>query len=99
MDVYEVALSVLPSVGSVYTSLGVALERLGRNQQASQAYLRASHLDPADSHAYNNLGNLVYRSGKQDTAMQLFGLAMQLRPNGTADIRCHRNSVLCCGFA
>ena len=56
---FQQALAEAPGWAAGHNDLGVALQALGRTQDAGQAYRRAMDLDPDDPRPLFNLGNLM----------------------------------------
>ena len=62
-------------------SLGDALSREGRVQEAIASYERALRLKPDYAEAHNNLGTLLARAGKVEEAIGHFEQALRIRPD------------------
>jgi superkiller protein 3 len=65
---------------AAYCMLGVALERLGRRQEARASYLAALEIDPAFDEAYYNLGVLL-RENDPAESEALFRRALECTPD------------------
>jgi tetratricopeptide (TPR) repeat protein len=64
----------------------VALNRLGRAQDAIDQYSIALQLDPDYAEAYNNLGVALANQGRFDEAIEQFSAALKIYP-GYANAR------------
>jgi arylsulfatase A-like enzyme/Tfp pilus assembly protein PilF len=62
------ALETDPSSAVAWNALAVALDELGRKDEAEAAYRRAAELDPGDWRALFNLGILLREAGRADEA-------------------------------
>lgn len=70
----------LDSTRSAYCMLGVALNGLGRDEEACESYRKAIEIDPGFEEAYYNLGVLL-RSNDPVQAQALLAKALQLDPS------------------
>ena len=70
-----------PSAVTGYMNLGAALERLGRNDEASRAYRQAVRLSPADHMIHRNLGLTLGKLGVNEEAEREFRTALSLKPD------------------
>lgn len=61
--------------------LGVALARLGRIDEAAEAYRRAVALDPSLPEAWNNLGHVTAQQGRPEDALAPLNEALKRRPD------------------
>jgi TolB-like protein/Flp pilus assembly protein TadD len=60
LELAQRAVRLLPNDAVVHLVMGLALERLGRSQEALEAFARANEIDPFEDHAlYNRLWGLV----------------------------------------
>ncbi|MBD3857262.1 MAG: tetratricopeptide repeat protein [Acidobacteria bacterium] len=57
-----------PTAAGAWNNLGIALEELGRTQEAETAYRRAGEIDTRDSRALFNLGILLRTSSRYEEA-------------------------------
>lgn len=62
-------------------ALGMALAKLGRDDDAAAHILTAIRLHPNDARAYNDLGLLLARRGDRDGALQQFFEAVRIAPD------------------
>lgn len=81
---------------SSYSSLGVALDMLGRHQDAQDAYDRALELAPGDLDVATNLAISLSLSDRHDEAVQLM---RQTAGAPTATVRHRQNLALIYGLA
>lgn len=75
---------LLPTDAEVYNNLGVVLRKLGRKEEALQAYTRAIALKEAYPEALNNLGTLYLAEGQRAEAKRKFQQAAELAPDYAA---------------
>jgi Flp pilus assembly protein TadD len=68
----------------VWFKLGEAYDTAGRNDDAAQAYQQAIAAKPDVPGYYNNLGNVLARSGKIDEAKAAYTKSAQLDPVNAA---------------
>jgi Flp pilus assembly protein TadD len=66
-----------PENEDVHYNLGMALARLGKNDEAILQYQEALRLFPDYAEAHNNLGNLLMRLGRDGEAIQHFEQAIK----------------------
>jgi tetratricopeptide (TPR) repeat protein len=70
-----------PNDEDVHYNLGIALARLGKNDEAIKEYAEAVRILPDYAEAQNNWGNLLLRMGKRDEAIQHFKEAVKSAPD------------------
>jgi tetratricopeptide (TPR) repeat protein len=73
-----------PTHGNAHASLGAALARLGRNEEALGALREAVRLEPRLASSHYNLGVLLYRQGRRGEAIGALREALRWYP-GDAD--------------
>jgi tetratricopeptide (TPR) repeat protein len=66
-----------PSTAAAWFNEGVALEAIGRTDEARGRYDEAIRLDPSYSAAHNNLANILYRDGNVRDAITHFETAVK----------------------
>ena len=66
-----------PDLAGAWVNLGIALERLNRNQEAVEAYDRAVALAPNEQLAWNNRGNALRALGRIEEAGRSFDTALE----------------------
>jgi putative nucleotidyltransferase with HDIG domain len=59
---------------------GTSLRRLGRDEEALEAFLKAIELDPEDAAAWKNKGTTLVRLGRDEEALKAFIRAIELEP-------------------
>jgi predicted TPR repeat methyltransferase len=74
------ALALDPELVPAHHALGMALEELGRLDEAETAYRDALRVDPACVAALNSLGDLLQRRGRLEEARQCFQGALGINP-------------------
>ena len=75
IEMYELALEILPTFHRARNNLGVALKRRGRIEEAIEQYKMAIELDPNFADAHSNLGAAYYALGRNEDAVREFELA------------------------
>jgi tetratricopeptide (TPR) repeat protein len=73
-----------PNAHLLWAKLGEAYDTAGRNDEAAQAYQQAITVKPDVPGYYNNLGNVLARSGKIDEAKAAYGKSAELDPPNAA---------------
>jgi len=81
----KAATEASPQTGNYWVDLGIALQELGRHDEAATAYERAVVLLPTSFWAYNNLGLACVKSRRPRRAVEALEKALTLEPKGTAD--------------
>lgn len=70
-----------PEAAGLHCNLGLALQALGRMDEALASYNRALVLKPEFAEAHNNRGNLLMEMQRPDEALASYRRAVQLRPD------------------
>jgi tetratricopeptide (TPR) repeat protein len=71
------------------SSLGTALRRLGRLEEASKAFDKAVELKPDDVQGWNNLADVLFELQRTDIALLTYRHVLKLNPrDGNAALRC-----------
>lgn len=73
-----------PNIGLLWAKLGDAYDMAARNDEAIQAYHSAITAKPDVPGYYNNLGNVLARSGKIDEAKAAYEKSAELDPPNAA---------------
>jgi tetratricopeptide (TPR) repeat protein len=73
-----------PNLHLLWAKLGEAYDTAGRNDEAAQAYQQAITAKPDVPGYYNNLGNVLARSGKIEEAKAAYGKSAELDPTNAA---------------
>ena len=87
------AARLLPASGSVHSDLGLALERLGRQDEALARFERATVLSPGLAEAHHNRGVLQAAAGAPEEALRSLDRALELQPRQAA-LHANRGNVL-----
>ena len=69
MEMYQLALEVMPTFQRARNNLGVGLRRRGRVDEAIEQYNKAIEVDPRFSDAHANLAAAYYSLGRMDEAV------------------------------
>ena len=75
MEMYRLALEVMPTFQRARNNLGVGLRRRGRVQEAIEQYNMAIEVDPRFPDAHANLGAAYYSLGRIDDALEELQIA------------------------
>lgn len=75
IEMYQLALEILPSFPRARNNLGVALKRRGRVDEAIEQYKIAIEYEPEFGEAHSNLGSAYYSQGRVDEAIEAFRTA------------------------
>ena len=75
MEMYRLALEVMPTFQRARNNLGVGLRRRGKVQEAIEQYKMAIEQDPSFSDAHANLGAAYYSLGRIDDALASLEIA------------------------
>lgn len=73
-----------PNIHLFWARMGEAYDLAGRNDEAIDAYKQAIVAKPENASYYNNLGNLLGRTGKIDEARAAYTKAAELDPPNAA---------------
>jgi len=74
------AIALDPKLEDVWNSLGLALERQSRFDEAKAAYEKQIEVDPRHGYAYANLGLLAWSAGDTKRAEQLLRQQIEIAP-------------------
>jgi len=80
ITLFEHNLKVTADHCALQISMGDALEKLGRTEEAVKHYFQALQLKPDFQEAHNNLGNALLKQGKATEAIKHFKDALRLNP-------------------
>jgi tetratricopeptide (TPR) repeat protein len=69
-----------PEDEDVRYNLGIALSRLGQNEEAAKEYREALRIFPDYAEAHNNLGNLLLQMGDREEATKHLEAAVKITP-------------------
>jgi tetratricopeptide (TPR) repeat protein len=83
LEMYRLALEILPNFSRARNNLGVALRRRGRINEAIEQYQLAIEHDPKHAEAHSNLGTAYFYQGRIEDALQAYRRAAKhAGPNG-----------------
>jgi len=77
LEMYRLALEILPTFLRGRNNLGVALRRRGRIDEAIEQYKLALEQDPKYVEAHSNLGTAYYNQGRTEEALEEYRLAAE----------------------
>jgi tetratricopeptide (TPR) repeat protein len=77
LEMYRLALEILPTFQRARNNLGVALRRRGRIDEAIEQYKLAIKQDPRYVEAHSNLGTAYLRQGRTEEALAEYRLATE----------------------
>jgi hypothetical protein len=66
----------------IHNTLGIALARQGRQEEAIAQYMEALRIYPQDAEAHINLGNVLILQGRLDEANAHFAEALRIKSGG-----------------
>jgi tetratricopeptide (TPR) repeat protein len=75
LEMYRLALEILPTYGRARNNLGVALRRRGRINEAIEQYKLTIENDPGHAEAHSNLGTAYMYQGRTEEALEEYRLA------------------------
>lgn len=81
LQLFEVAQRKVPGIPFADYNRGNALQNLGRNSEAVQAYRRAVASNPLNSKAHAELNHLLYRAGDDQNFLKSYDEALSRFPN------------------
>ena len=76
LNYYQAAMQIRPN-STLACNQGVCHQRLGDYGAASEAYYRASQLDPDNANPYNNMAQLCIRAGDYEEALEYASAAYE----------------------
>jgi len=77
---YSRTLRFAPQSSACYTNMGRIFEKMGKREEAIEAFKKAIEVDPRRSNAYSNLAVIYGEMGRQEEAVGLFEKAVSLDP-------------------
>jgi len=77
LEMYRLALEILPSFSRARNNLGVALRRRGRVDEAIEQYKLAIEHNPKSAEAHSNLGTAYLYQNRTDDALREYRLAVK----------------------
>lgn len=88
LEMYRLALEILPTFVRARNNLGVALRRRGRVDEAIEQYKLAIKHDPGNPDALSNLGTAYLHQGRTGEALEAYRRAVKnAGPNGYTHLR------------
>ena len=90
------ALELNPKNATVHSTLGVALARQEKLDEAIRHFTEAVRLNPSDIDAHYSLGQAMARQGKSDEAIRHFSAVLRLKPDH-AKARGYLGSIMFAG--
>jgi len=77
------AIRIDPNYSEAHNNLGFTYERMGRFEEAKNAYRTAlkNPFYPSPEHAYNNLGRCLYRTGQYEESITAYKEAVKRSPS------------------
>ena len=81
VSLFEYMLSKAPNAPSLHNNLGIAYGRLGRYQDAVEAYKQAIKIKPDYAEAHYNLGNAYGNLGRYQDAIEAYKQAIRIKPD------------------
>ena len=86
--IWQDTLTKRPDNARAWCSVGTALVRLGRPEEALSHYREALRLDPNDAHVHNGLGAAMAALGRHEEAVRHHKAALAIDPD---DVTIHSN--------
>jgi tetratricopeptide (TPR) repeat protein len=83
-----------PNLHVVWYNLGDTYDRMGKYQEAAEAYQKAIDLKPDVAGYYNNLGNVLAKLGKIPEATKAYEKSVALDPSNAAGVWLNSGIVL-----
>jgi tetratricopeptide (TPR) repeat protein len=80
LQAYTKGLEHVPTDPALLNDAGLSWERMGRPKEAAEYYRAALRSDARFSRAHNNLGHLLWDTGKTDEAIAEFRAALDADP-------------------
>ncbi len=75
------AIEIKPNKHGAYNNMGASYARLGKHQQALEAYQKAIKIKPDDHGAYYNIGNAYDAMKNFDKAIDNYNTALKINPS------------------
>jgi len=76
----DVAIQLAPALAAAHYNRGLALQQLGRLDEAVGSYAESVRLEPGNAAAHNNLGVTYYRLDRTPEAVAAYRRALELDP-------------------
>jgi len=81
VSTYESCVAMAPGDAGAYGQLAIALQQLGRRDEARRAYERSTILDDRNARVWSNFATLDANSGRFDEARRKWERALAVDPN------------------
>jgi Tfp pilus assembly protein PilF len=94
LEFFQHALERDAALPSAWNNLGVVCRRLGKLDEAREAFERAFRLDPSNADVLTSLGAVALKQSDPGNALQYLDLALELQP-GHAIAHANRALTLC----
>lgn len=91
MALLQTSVRIYPGNPEAHNNLGVALQRLGRLDEAAKEHKEALRLFPTYAEAYNNLGIVTEQQGRIDEALGYYMTALRLQTRERQGAEAHHN--------
>ncbi|HKY33631.1 MAG TPA: tetratricopeptide repeat protein [Candidatus Polarisedimenticolia bacterium] len=78
---FQTTVITSPRSAMAHANLGAAYQKLGRMQEAEEAYRRSLQIDPHRAGAQYSLATLLEATGRPDEAIRYYQEAVRLRPD------------------
>ena len=78
---YSEALQIKPDYLLALGNIGLAYERLDRNNDALKSYFKALNIDPENENVLTNIGNIFSNSGNKEKAINYYEKAIFYNPD------------------
>ncbi len=75
------ALAIKPDYAEAHNNLGVALQELGKLDEAVASYHKALAIEPDYAEAHNNLGGALQELGKLDESITAYRESLRIKPD------------------
>jgi len=86
LSLLDQAIQTNPNDAWAWQNRGVALNKLGRSEEAIDSYRRAGEMNPMVTMAWENLGKLLRKLGRHDEAIESYKRGIELWPEGGGDL-------------
>ncbi len=86
LTLLDQAIQTNPNDAWAWQNRGVALDKLGRSEDAIDSYRRAGEMNPVVTMAWANLGELLRKLGRHDEAIESYKRGIELWPEGGGDL-------------
>lgn len=86
LSLLDQAIKTNPNDAWAWQNRGVALDKLGRSEEAIDSYRRAGEMNPVITMAWVNLGKLLRKLGRHDEAIKSYKQGIELWPEGGGDL-------------